>query len=127
MDLSVRSPLIDFFKRGEVARDVRLLAARGVLAPRAQEQLALLAMLTEDGEPDIRGAAEATLAAIPNDSLGAFLGRSDVPEGLREFFRLRGIEAIPGQEGTDEPLIDASGPRAESESPDAEAEGEGDD
>jgi len=127
MDLAVRSPLIDFFKRGEVARDVRLLAARGVLAPRAQEQLALLAMLTEDGDPEIRGAAEATLAAIPNDSLAAFLGRSDVPDGLRDFFRLRGIEPVPGQEGTDEPLIDASGPPPNQESADAEGEAEGDD
>jgi len=127
MDLAVRSPLIDFFKRGEVARDVRLLAARGVLAPRAQEQLALLAMLTEDGDPEIRGAAEATLAAIPNDSLAAFLGRSDVPDGLRDFFRQRGIEPVPGQEGTDEPLIDAGGPPPNQESADAEGEAEGDD
>lgn len=123
MDVGVRSPLIDFFKRGEVARDVRLLAARGVLAPRAQEQLALLALLTEDGEPEVRGAAEATLAAIPNDSLGAFLGRSDVPDGLRDFFRERGIEPVPGQEGTDNPLFDAGGPRQEVESGE---EGEGD-
>jgi hypothetical protein len=101
---------------------VRLMAARGVLAPRAQEQLALLAMLTEDGEAEIRGAAEATLAAIPNDSLAAFLGRSDIPDGLRDFFRLRGIEPVPGQEGTDEPLIDASGPPPNQESADAEPE-----
>ena len=127
MDLAVRSPLIDFFKRGEVARDVRLLAARGVLAPRAQEQLALLAMLTDDADPEIRGAAEATLAAIPNDSLAAFLGRSDVSEGLRDFFRARGIEPMPGQEGTDEPLIDASAPSSEKESLDPTEQAEGDD
>jgi hypothetical protein len=127
MDLAVRSPLIDFFKRGEVARDVRLLAARGALAPRAQEQLALLAMLTEDAESEIRGAAEATLAAIPNDSLAAFLGRSDVPDGLRDFFRMRGIEPVPGQEGTDEPLIDASGPPPEQASDDVDGGAEGDD
>jgi hypothetical protein len=125
MDLAVRSPLIDFFKRGEVARDVRLLAARGVLAPRAQEQLALLAMLTDDAEPEIRGAAEATLAAIPNESLGAFLGRPDVPEGLRDFFRARGIEPMPGPEGTDEPLIDASGSSSEKESADPTEQAEG--
>jgi hypothetical protein len=29
MDLGLRSPLLDFFKQGEVARDVRLLAADG--------------------------------------------------------------------------------------------------
>ena len=36
------TPLLDFFKRGEVARDVRLSAAKGELAPRAYEQLAIL-------------------------------------------------------------------------------------
>ena len=41
MDAGFRSPLIDFFKRGEVARDVRLMAAEGTFAPRAHEQIAL--------------------------------------------------------------------------------------
>ncbi len=54
-----------------------------------------------------RAAAEATLAAIPNESLAGFLGRSDVPEGLREFFRARGIEPVPGGDTSDEPLVDA--------------------
>ena len=112
MDVGLRSPLLDFFKRGEVAKDVRLLAARGALAPRAHEQVALLAILTDDGDPEVRGAAEATLASIPTDSLAAFLGRSDVSEGLREFFRTRGIEPAPAGEAGDQPLIDAE-PEAE--------------
>jgi len=106
MDVGFRSPLLDFFKRGEVAKDVRLLAARGALAPRAQEQIALLAILTEDSDPEVRGAAEATLAGISNDSLATFLGKSDIPEGLRDFFRGRGIEPIPGGSPSDEPLVD---------------------
>src|SRR5215212_4061001 len=113
MDVGIRSPLLDFFRRGEVAKDVRLLAARGALAPRAHEQIALLALLTEDGEPDVRGTAEATLAAIPNDSLAMFLGRSDVPDALREFFRPRGIEPVPGGDTTDDPLVDTETPSAE--------------
>ena len=106
MDVGIRSPLLDFFRRGEVAKDVRLLAARGALAPRAHEQVALLAMLTEDGDAEIRAAAEATIAAIPNESLAFFLGRSDVPDGLREFFRGRGIEPMSGGDIADDPLID---------------------
>src|SRR6185295_19382023 len=51
MDTGARSPFLDFFRRGEVARDVRLLAARGALAPRALDQMAILALLTEDGDP----------------------------------------------------------------------------
>jgi hypothetical protein len=107
MELGLRSPLLDFFKRGEVARDVRMLAARGAIAPRALEQIALLAILTEDGDTEVRAAAEATLAAIPHESMAGFLGRSDVPEGLRDFFRARGIEALPGGDASDEPLVDA--------------------
>jgi hypothetical protein len=118
MDVGFRSPLLDFFKRGEVARDIRLLAARGALAPRAHEQVALLAMLTDDGDAEVRGAAEATLAAIPDGSLAAFLGRSEVGEGLRDFFRARGIEPVTSAETTDDPLIDV-----EPESPAADGEG----
>ena len=122
MDLGLRSPLFDFFKRGEVARDVRLMAAAGTLAPRALEQIGLLALLTDDGDEEVRRAAEATLAAIPQESIAAFLGRTDVPEGLREFFRARGVEPQPGGEVGDEPLVDPEGP-----SPNAEAgEDEGD-
>ncbi len=108
MDVGLRSPLLDFFKRGEVAKDVRLLAARGALAPRAHEQVALLVILTEDSDPEVRGSAEATLASIPSNSLAAFLGRSDVSEGLREFFRGRGIEPLPGSDAGDSPLIDTA-------------------
>ena len=107
MDLGLRSPMLDFFKRGEVAKDVRLLAASGALAPRALDQIGLLAMLTDDGDDEVRATAEATLAVIPSDSLAAFLGRSDVPEGLREFFRARGIEPLAGGDASDEPLVDA--------------------
>ncbi len=109
MDVGFRSPLVDFFKRGEVTKDVRLLAARGTLAPRAHEQVALLTILTEDGDPEIRAAAEATLAAIPVDSLAAFLGRSDVSDGLRDFFRIRGIEPVAGVEVADDPLVEIDG------------------
>ncbi len=125
MDLGVRSPLVDFFKRGEVAKDVRLLAARGALAPRAHEQMALLALLTEDGDEEIRAAAEATLASIPAESLAAFIGRTDVSEGLREFFRGRGVEPVPGAdvEG-DEPLVDTE-PASDPGPPAAQGEGEG--
>jgi hypothetical protein len=122
MDLGLRSPLLDFFKRGEVARDVRLLAASGALAPRALEQVGLLALLTEDGDADVRSVAEATLASIPNESMAGFLGRSDVPEGLRDFFRGRGIEPLPGGDASEAPLVDAeaAGARAEDAEDDAD-------
>lgn len=113
MELGLRSPLLDFFKRGEVTRDVRLLAATGALAPRALEQVGLLALLTEDGDDEVRRTAERTITAIPNESLAVFLGRPDVPEGLREFFRARGVEPVPGGDNGDEPLVDAGGTQAD--------------
>jgi hypothetical protein len=85
------SPLLEFFKRGEVARDVRLLAARGLFAPRAHEQLAILVLLLDDAEAEIRETAEKTLARIPPPALSRFLARPDAPAPLREFFAARGI------------------------------------
>jgi hypothetical protein len=105
------TPLLDLFKRGEVPRDVRLLAAQGAIAPRAHEQLAILVHLLEDADPDIRKTAEETLNRIPVEALQAFLGRSDVPIGLREFFGDRGIfpAEIPAVQGdADDPLVDAA-------------------
>ncbi len=107
------TPLLDFFKRGEVARDVRLEAARGLLAPRAHEQLAILVLLLEDPDPEIRATADETLNQIPVEALTTFLGRSDVPVDLREFFGDRGIfpAEIPQIEvDADGPLLDANEP-----------------
>src|ERR1700692_3486658 len=59
------TPLLDVFKQGEAEPDVRLLAAQGVLAPRAHEQLAILVLLLEDSDPEISRAADATLDRIP--------------------------------------------------------------
>ena len=90
-----------------MARDIRLLAAQGAVAPRALEQLALLLLLVDDSDPAIAAAAEATLAAIPRASLQSFLARSDVPGEMREFFGTRGIEAAgPPATEVDAPIVD---------------------
>ena len=89
--MSRPTPLLDLFKRGEVARDVRLLAAQGGLETPAIEQLGILITLLEDTDPEIRTAADQTLNRIPVASLQVFLGRSDVPVSLREFFADRNV------------------------------------
>ncbi len=115
MEAGYRTPLLDFFRRGEVARDIRLLAAQGALAPRAHEQLGLLMLLVSDQDPEIARSAEATLQAIPRDSLAAFLARPDVSEDVRSFFRARGIEPAALPSGDPEaPLFD-TGPPVEEE------------
>lgn len=107
MESGFRTPLLDFFRRGDVARDVKLVAAQGALAPRAHEQLGLLVLLVSDDDPEIATTAEFTLAAIPRPSLTAFLARSDAPTELVEFFRKRGIEpADTPAPSADEPMID---------------------
>jgi len=103
------TPLLDFFRRGEVARDVRLQAAEGAIAPSAHEQLAILILLLDDPDREIRAVADATIQKIPEAVLTAYLARSDVPIGTREFFADRGVfpAEIPAIEA-DDPLIDAA-------------------
>ena len=121
------TPLLDSFKRGEVERDVRLLAAMGALAPRAYEQVAILVLLLEDADEEIRAAAEETLGRIPVESLKAFLARPDTPVALREFFAKRGISAdgVVAPSGDDDgnadgPLLEAGD--GDDNDPDLESE-----
>lgn len=121
--MSSPAPLLDFFRRGEAARDVRLLAAQGVLAPRAHEQVAILVLLVDDKDPEVRQTALATIDRIPVDALRAYLGRSDVPVGIREFFGNRGV--FPSEMPlitADDPLFDVTGDDAD----DLELEADGD-
>jgi hypothetical protein len=107
MESLYRTPLLDCFRRGEVAADIRMMAAQGVLAPRAQEQLGLLVLLSGDADPGIRAATEATIARIPRLDLARFLGRPDVAGEIVEFFVRRGIEPVPSDvPASDDPLLD---------------------
>ena len=115
MEAGLRTPLLDFFRRGEVARDVRLLAAQGAIAPRPLEQLGLLMVLTGDPESEIRETAERTLRRIPDELISCFIARSDVPTELRQFFVARGI----GVAAT--PLPDAEQPFVDDDDTDYDA------
>ena len=107
------SPLYDFFRRGEVARDVRLLAAQGGFAPRAHEQLSILVLLLDDPDQEIRETADATLNKLPVEALSQFLARSDVSVNLREFFADRGVfPADTSAADGETPLIEADVPEA---------------
>jgi hypothetical protein len=124
MEGMLRSPLLDYFRRGEAPLDIRMLAARGVLAPRAHEQLELLVLLRNDADADVSAAAEATLQSIPPEVLGAFLARGDVGTELRSFFAARGVAIATATAAAtnDEPLIDAAPePAAGSEDEDAQS------
>jgi hypothetical protein len=121
MDPGYRSPFIDFFRRSEPPRDVRILAARGALSTSAHEQLALLLLLADDEDTEIAEAAQATIAALPEMPLRAFLARVDVPDEIRQFFAGRGIAPA------DVPAADASEPLLEVADPDDEDDDNDDD
>jgi hypothetical protein len=107
MASGLSTPMLDFFRRGEVARDVRMMAAQGAIAPRPLEQLGILMILTADGDSEIRATAEQTLKALPDELVAAFIARADVPTEMREFFGRRGIQPgpVPAPD-SDEPLVD---------------------
>jgi hypothetical protein len=86
-----------------------MLAARGAMAPRAHEQVALLVLLADDPEADIAATAAKTLDALPLEPLRAFLARADVPSEIRQFFSRRGVEpaAAPAVDSA-EPLLDTA-------------------
>src|SRR3954452_20522019 len=120
MDPGFRSPLIDFFRRGEVAHDIRLLAAQGALAPRAQEQLALLVLLSDDADAEIARSARATLDVLPPEAVRAFLARADTPQEMKVFFAARGIVPTEAPVAIDieEPLVDTLAELPEEPGPD---------
>jgi hypothetical protein len=116
------TPLLDSFKRGDVERDARLLAAQGELAPRALEQLQILVMLLGDLDAEIKAAAEVTLGRVPVQNIRAVLTESDVPASIREFFASRGIAPAAGAAvNMEAPLIDTAPGDIEEEVP-ADAE-----
>jgi hypothetical protein len=108
MNFGFSTPLLDQFRRGDVERDVRLLAATGELVPRAGEQLALLVHLTRDPDGEVAARAGQTIQTIPPAALAGHLAQPDMPEEVREFFAARGIRPAERPAGEDAPLIGAS-------------------
>src|SRR4051794_20369554 len=101
-DLVSPSPLFDLFRRGDVPREARLLAAQGVMAPRASEQLAILVWLASDRDDEVRAAATTTIELLPRSALESFLARADASPDVRSYFAAQGIvPARPTGEAVD--------------------------
>jgi hypothetical protein len=118
MDTAHGTPLLDCFRRGDVPRDVRLLAAQGGLAPRAPEQVALLVYLVRDADAEVAQAAESTIATLPAGPLSALLARNEIGDDVRAFFSLRGIVPAPAPTSAaddEAPLVDLDAPVAADE------------
>jgi hypothetical protein len=115
--LGVSSPIVDLFRSGEVPRDVRLLAARGLVTSEGCDRLALLALVATDADPEVAALAARTIGAIPASALRLFLGRDDVPGALRAWYVARvpdAAEAIDIVDGVERRLL----PRADGPMPD---------
>jgi hypothetical protein len=100
-------PLLECFVRGDVDPEVALLAAQGALAPRADEQLAILVYLVTNDETHVATVANETIAALPVEAIAGLLARKDTSEKVLAFFASRGI--TPGAvatEDVDAPLVD---------------------
>ncbi len=96
------------FRHGDADADIRLHAARGALAPRAHEQLALLMVLSHDPDARVRDAAAETIDRIPGPALSAFLARADVPETMRQWYtgREHWTPSPGGDANPDAPLVE---------------------
>lgn len=79
--------MLEFFKRGQAARDVRLMAAQGALEAKASELLSILVLLLTDEDKEIRTTADATLHRLPAQAVDAFLATAEVAPEVREYFQ----------------------------------------
>ena len=89
MDVGAGTPFLDFFRKGEVDRDLRLMAARGDLGLRAHEQAGLLELLVKDRDPEIAAAAKESQAAMRPDTPDAVPNdKDDAPSDLGALQRI---------------------------------------
>jgi hypothetical protein len=103
----VAMPLLECFVRGEVDPEVALLAAQGALAPRADEQLAILVYLVTNDETQIATVANQTIASLPVEAVAGLLARRDTSEKVIAFFKARGVTpASVATENVETPLVD---------------------
>lgn len=108
MDLGLRTPLLDSFKRGDAARDIRMLAATGGLAPRAFEQVEILLLLRADADVEVAATAEKTLQRLEPGSVAGFLARPEASPEARAYFAARGIAPAATPSADDLPLVDTA-------------------
>ena len=67
MEGALRSPLLDYFRRGEAQLDIRILAARGVLAPRAPGYVATLTQAADCAWEDAGAALRVGSRLLPGE------------------------------------------------------------
>jgi hypothetical protein len=76
------NPLVAQFRRGGVARDLRLMAAQGLLPLKPEDLLELWTELVADADESVRGAAEKSLGDFPAAELLPIVKSRDTPVGV---------------------------------------------
>lgn len=78
-DARPTNPLVDQFRRGGVARDLRLMAAQGLLPLKPEDLIELWTDLVADADEAVRAAAEKSLGEFPAPELLPVLKSRDTP------------------------------------------------
>jgi hypothetical protein len=81
-DARSTNPLVEQFRRGGVARDLRLMAAQGLLPLKSEDLLELWTTLVRDPDEAVRAAGENSLASFPAPELLPILKSRDTPTGV---------------------------------------------
>jgi len=76
------NPLVAQFRRGGVARDLRLMAAQGLLPLKPEDLLEMWTNLISDTDEGVRAAAEESLKAFPAAELLPILKSRDTPQSV---------------------------------------------
>ncbi len=81
-DARPTNPLVEQFRRGGVARDLRLMAAQGLLPLKPEDLLELWTDLVGDPDENVRAAAEMSLGSFPAAELVPIAKSRDTPPGV---------------------------------------------
>jgi hypothetical protein len=104
VDVTNRSALLEVFRRGEVPRDARLLAARAELPLKGSEQLSLLLMLSADADEAVADTASQSLDALA-PRLRPLASSTSLPDDLRRLCEARGWTGPAGVPDVDPVVV----------------------
>ena len=81
-DARATNPLVEQFRRGAVPRDLRLIAAQGLLPLKPDDLLELWTDLLGDPDAEVCSAAQASLVGFPAAELAPVLKSRETPPGV---------------------------------------------
>ena len=98
MDASVATPLLDLFRKGGIDREMRLMAAQGILGLRRFEQIGVCELLAADADPEVAEAAAACLRTLNGEALAesATSAESAAPEEDKQAGNETALQKIAG-------------------------------